>query len=93
MWSFFGSRQELSGKLKLRVIARSGVLWDKEVAAVSSYNSRGVFDILPEHSQFVTTVQQQIVAHHPGDKKEVMELPEGGLLYVKADVVEVYVGI
>ncbi len=76
--------------MKLVVRTNEKVLFEGEVEAVSSNNDVGVFDILPKHIQFVTLVKDRVVAHKKNDDKEI--ILETGILKVKNDVVEVYVG-
>ncbi|MFH1244364.1 MAG: hypothetical protein V1487_02205 [bacterium] len=76
----------------MRLIVRTDekVLFEDEVEAVSSNNDVGVFDVLPQHIQFVTLVKEKIVAHRKNHDQEIMI--EGGILKVKDNVVEVFVG-
>lgn len=43
--------------LKLRIISPQKVLFENEVWAVSSTNSAGNFDILPQHANFITMIK------------------------------------
>lgn len=76
--------------MKLVIRTDEKVLYDGEVTAVTSFNEVGVFDILPEHIQFVTLVKEKVVAHKNKQAQEIVI--ESGILKVKNDVVEVYVG-
>lgn len=47
------------GKLTVEVFSPKGVLWEGVAQAVSSANSQGPFDLLPEHAHFVSLVTKQ----------------------------------
>lgn len=78
-------------KIKVIVRDRSGVVFDGEVDAVSSANPVGNYDVLPFHSNFITTVSVGVTIHDNGRK--IREIPvEKGILRVKSDAVEIYLG-
>ncbi len=76
--------------LQVRVVSPHEELFSGEVLSVSSINSVGPFDILPEHAKFVTLVEKQSV---------VLRLPDGqkkeykfnlAIIHVKDNQVNVY---
>lgn len=72
---------------------RTGQVFQGEVAAVSSVNTVGAFDVLPLHSNFVTTISQQVTifAELAGQPK-VFQI-NSGLLRATNNVVEVFIGL
>lgn len=77
--------------LTVRVISPQVTLFSGPALSVSSVNSVGNFDILPEHAKFVTLVENQ---------KVTLQLPDGNkrefafklaIIHVKEDEVVVYV--
>jgi F0F1-type ATP synthase epsilon subunit len=78
-------------KLHLVVLRRDGTLFDGDVEAVSSKNEVGPFDILPEHGNFVSTVNEYLRIHKTGGEIEEIKLDKG-ILRVKENLLEVFIG-
>lgn len=56
--------------LHLRIISPVGVVFEGEALSFSSKNSVGNFDILPQHANFITIVEdQQAVVRRPGGQE------------------------
>jgi len=60
--------------------------------AVSSQNRLGKFDILPEHTNFITLIFDSLTIHAP-DKKRVDYQFERGVLEVSENEVNVFLGL
>ena len=45
-------------RLHVRVVTPEGMLWEGYASAVSSQNSEGNFDILPDHANFITLIDR-----------------------------------
>ena len=77
--------------LSITILRRDGPVFDGEAEALSSVNEVGPFDILPQHGNFVCTVEKYVRIHKVGGGTE--ELPiDRGILRVKENKVEIYVG-
>jgi F-type H+-transporting ATPase subunit epsilon len=76
-------------KLSVVIKTREGILFEGEAEAVSARNTTGEFDILPEHSQFVTSITGAVKIHLDGGKLKVIELAQA-ILHVKDDKVEIF---
>lgn len=50
---------ERAGMLSVEVFSPKEVLWEGEAQSVSSVNSQGPFDLLPEHAHFISLVVKQ----------------------------------
>ena len=72
--------------------SKTKILFDGPVKTVSSKNERGVFDILPLHTNFITLISDYVILDKglPTEKKFDIEK---GVLYVLSNKVDVYVGI
>lgn len=81
----------MDDKLNLVVREREKLLFEGMVDALTSVNEVGPFDILPYHSNFVTTIREKVTIHMNGLKQEIEF--EKGLIRVTENKVEVYVGI
>lgn len=74
------------------VRSRNGRLFDGEALAVTSYNDSGEFDVLPLHENFISLIKRYLKIF-PKSGQEVNIPLEIGILKVKAEKVDVYVGL
>lgn len=63
-----------------------------EAEAVSSKNRLGEFDILPEHTNFITLIFSNLTIHTP-DKRKITYQFERGVLEVSENKVNVFLGL
>lgn len=79
-------------RLFLKVITRGGVLFDSEVNSVSSTNNRGPFDVLRQHTQFISIVKDRITIRKLDNA--IQEIPvDNAVMRVKDELVQVFLGI
>ena len=78
--------------ISVTVRNRQGLVWEGEVTSVSSTNQKGVFDILPQHANFVSTIGKKLVLRKPDGKIEEINV-ESGLIQVYKNKVLVFLGI
>ncbi|MDP3941441.1 MAG: hypothetical protein Q8Q49_03990 [bacterium] len=78
--------------LHVLVRNREKVIYDSAALAVSSVNQKGVFDILPEHINFITMIKDTLTIHKP-DKTDQEYQIRTGLMRVQRNFVEIYVGL
>ncbi len=71
---------------------RNGIVFDGEVRALSAYNAKGLFDILPVHSNFISVLRQKLILHKVDGSKQEMNL-ESGVVRALLNKVVVYVGL
>lgn len=84
----------MSSNTTLHVIIRDRdkVIINSDVQALSGVNEKGVFDILPLHSNFITLIEQHIIlTRMDGTKQEVTI--NNGILRVIENRVEIYIGV
>lgn len=88
------TKENIQGNPPLQVLIRDreGVLFEGEAEAVSSFNDKGPFDLLPYHANFITLIQNEVRVRRVGGGEEKTALTSG-VLRVKENKVEVYVGI
>ncbi|KKU63078.1 MAG: hypothetical protein UX87_C0035G0001, partial [Candidatus Amesbacteria bacterium GW2011_GWA1_47_16] len=72
--------------LKVTVRSRQGLVFEGELGAVSSYNQKGPFDVLPLHTNFVTMISKRVVLHRADGKREEIIVDNGVLLVEKNEV-------
>mgnify|MGYP002713224405 CR=1 FL=1 len=76
----------------VRVIGLQGEVFSGEVLAVSSTNEQGTFDILPEHTNFIALIQDQVELLISPEKTKSFEL-KTGVIRCKNGQVEVVLGV
>lgn len=84
----------MSSNNTLHVILRDRdkVIINSDVQTISGVNEKGIFDILPLHSNFITLIEQHIIlTRTDGTKEEVVV--NNGILRVIENRVEIYLGV
>ena len=78
----------------LNVIVRARIkdYYKGEAAALSSFNKKGAFDILPRHAHFISLISGGIIVHKPNGLEERINF-SNAVLKVKDDFAEVYIGL
>ena len=76
----------------LLVRSRQGVLYEGEVSSISSYNEDGIFDILPEHANFISLIQKSLVIRDLVNNVREFNVTTA-LLRNRNNKVEVYLGV
>ncbi|QQG41561.1 MAG: hypothetical protein HYV90_05405 [Candidatus Woesebacteria bacterium] len=79
-------------QISVTIHKRDGILYQGEAYAVSSTNEVGPFDVLPMHANFVTTIREKVIVTLENGKKNEFGL-DTGILFVKEDLIEVFLGI
>ena len=78
--------------LKVTIKNKDNETVEEEIKAVSSFNERGPFDILPLHENFISVVKDKIILHKKdGGVKEIVI--ERGVLKINENSVSIYLGI
>lgn len=78
--------------LRVMVRNREKVIYDGTAWAVSSLNEKGVFDILPEHINFITMIKETLTIHKPDRTTQDYKI-RTGLMRVRSNTIEIYVGL
>ena len=81
-----------SDNLKVKIMNRDRVIFEGEVKAITSENSLGEFDILPQHANFVSTIKSKIVLHKDKGAEEVFPVTLG-VIDVGSNQIKVYLGL
>jgi F0F1-type ATP synthase epsilon subunit len=72
---------------------KNGTVMDEDVKAVTSYNSIGIFDVLPLHTHFISLIRKKVVVHRGRDGED-REIEVGtGLMKVDDNKVDIYLGL
>ena len=81
-------------KETIRVVVRNRiqVLFNEEAKSVTSKNDTGTFDVLPEHSNFISLISSPLVIRKTNGQKQEITF-KNGLLKVKDNSVHCYVDL
>ena len=71
---------------------RNRVIYEADATAITTYNETGLFDILPQHANFISLVEKSLVVHTVDGKKTTITI-NNGLLKVKDNAVHCYVNL
>lgn len=77
---------------KLSILSAEGRIYDQEVAALSSTNEAGDFDVLPFHANFISIIKKKVIVHELSG--EVKEFPvENAVLKAVNNKLTVFIGL
>jgi hypothetical protein len=82
----------VSDRIHVMVRNRRQILFDDDVKAVTSINDTGLFDVLPEHSNFISVLKDSIKLHKMDGTEEVITL-KNGVMKVKDSGVKCYIDL
>ncbi len=77
--------------ITVRVRSSEELIFEGRVKAISSFNKKGTFDVLPLHTHFISIIQKRIVLHFTDGNKRQIEL-DSGVIQVRKNVVDVFLG-
>ncbi len=85
------TRGLIHGEILYAIIrTKDQVVYQGNVAALTSYNDKGTFDVLPEHINFISLIKDRLIVHEKiGQDKEIPV--QRGILKVFSNKVFVYV--
>lgn len=76
----------------LTVVVRNkdNILFSGDVFAITSVNDKGIFDILPQHENFISLIKDTVTIHKTRKENQEIHI-ENGILRVSKDKVYIYV--
>jgi len=76
--------------LHVRILSPQQLILETEAQTVSSKNSQGNFDILPQHANFITVIENSpITVRVNGQKPLTFKFPIA-IMHVQSDKVDIY---
>lgn len=79
--------------LTISVSTAKKMLWKGQGEAVSSENTQGFFDILPQHANFITIIKNKpITLHLQGGNKKAFTF-KTAVIYTHDSIVKIYANI
>lgn len=79
-------------KINVTVRDRNKVLFNGMATGLTSKNSKGIFDILQNHANFISLVNETLFIHQNGFP-DIMIPMNNAIIKVKENRVEVFVGV
>jgi F0F1-type ATP synthase epsilon subunit len=71
---------------------RQTILYEGDVKAISSKNDTGIFDVLPEHTNFISLINESITVHLLDGSEQTFQL-QNGVMKVKEYAVHCYIDL
>ncbi len=79
--------------LHVTILSPTQTIFEGQALAISSKNSAGKFDILPQHANFITLIENQpIVLLLPGKKSLNFNFPKA-IIYTTQNLIKIYTDI
>lgn len=78
-------------KINVVIRSREKILLDEKVNSVTSYNDKGVFDVLYEHENFISLIKQSVIIHREGMEDQEIKI-NNGIMRVYQNNVHLYLG-
>lgn len=79
--------------LSVKINSPDKVIWEGEASVVSSINSKGPFDILPLHANFITIVENKPIKIKTIEDKLIDFTFPHAVLYIHGNKVLIYTNI
>ncbi|MEX0895402.1 MAG: hypothetical protein WDZ94_00510 [Patescibacteria group bacterium] len=79
-------------QLRITINSPEAVLFEGEAVSVTSENTIGTFDILPNHTNFISIISNSLTLVRQNKKTENFSFASG-VIQCKNNVVTVYVGV
>lgn len=79
-------------KIHLYVRDREQLLFDEDVLSVTSVNVKGVFDVLPVHTNFISLIKNYLTIREVDGRIKGIKF-SNAVMRVHQNNIEVYVGI
>ena len=86
-------RPPLIEKIHVTVRNRTKVLFDDDAKSITSKNDTGEFDVLPEHSNFISLISNPVIIRSLDGQKHEITFSSNGLMKVKDGNVHCYVDL
>ena len=82
----------MANVLQVMIRAREGIKYEGEAVSISSINSKGTFDILPSHANFICAIEKKIWIHTVQGQRQEFNIGNG-VLHVHENQVAVFLEI
>ncbi|OGH23311.1 MAG: hypothetical protein A2958_00070 [Candidatus Levybacteria bacterium RIFCSPLOWO2_01_FULL_38_13] len=76
----------------LKIQTKEGVTFDDKVKAFTSFNEKGIFDVLPQHENFISVIKDKIIIHKASGEDQEIKI-DNGVLKVYENEAHVFLGL
>lgn len=76
--------------LHVRILSPQQTFFEGEILSVSSKNTQGAFDILPEHANFITVIENSPIVVRTQGQKPLTFLFPIAIIYTTENKVNIY---
>lgn len=76
--------------LQVKIISPKQDLFQGQASSVSSVNSQGKFDILPEHANFITIIEKSPIVVRTADNRTLTFNFPLAIIHTEKDQVSIY---
>lgn len=76
----------------LKIQTKNGVSFNNKVKAITSFNDKGIFDVLPEHENFISVIKDRIIIHQLDGKDKEMKITNA-VLKVNSNEAHIFLGL
>lgn len=83
----------MNNLLQVKIISPKQVIFTGQALSVSSINSAGKFDILPEHANFLTMIEKMPIIIRQQDNKQVTYNFPLAIIFASSNRVNIYTDI
>jgi len=78
--------------LNLTVRNREKVIFSGQVSALTSENDKGIFDVLSQHSNFISIIKNQITIYNTDGTLQKIQLTTG-VMQITGNIINIFLGI
>ena len=84
--------QANEASILLRIQTKEGISFNENVKAVTSFNEKGIFDVLPQHENFISVIKDKIIIHTTDGKDKEIKI-DNGVLRVYENEADIFLGL
>lgn len=78
--------------LRASVRTKSDIVYEGKCNSITSHNSRGTFNVLPMHTNFITLIDSYVTVDLGLSDEKKFDL-DRGIMYVMSNSVNIYLGV
>ncbi len=75
----------------LKIQTKEGISFNDNVKAITSFNEKGIFDVLPQHENFISVIKNKIIIHTKDGKDKEIKI-DNGVLKVYENEAHIFLG-
>ncbi len=84
--------QANEASILLKIQTKEGISFNENVKAVTSFNEKGIFDVLPQHENFISVIKDKIIIHTTDGKDKEIKI-DNGVLRVYENEADIFLGL